>query len=361
MAPHAITLVSFGFGESSSKMLLELISDDDDWFIIDVAKLLKKDPFSVVGRGENGEYPQTQKMVFAQDAFPTTTINLFNILIGAIPGKDYSNMAIGCNRGIHRSDTMSRELEELLNSIVDEHGERLFNVMHFPLSQCYNKTDVGTTLDNAMRWSSSPWQMKAGGPKPVRERYAYDACSTMPKASEHWHFIWASVFTVYPDSEYDGEPKPKVARVDDVVDEEVAEAIVTELPEYVSIQSDIKLWYTFLNDQGCDEDSVMELYALAQLNRHGYERANACIGKFLKKKADGDKINNASGFLHAMVLAARHDFDTLNYKKHQAHVERAKDSWESSSSSSGSWDNAWRKSDWSGGWWGGDDSWYWKY
>ena len=68
------------------------------------------------------------------------------------------------------------------------------------------------------------------------------------------------------------------------------------------------MWYDVLRDQfDCDASSIMDLMALAQKDRRGYDMANSIIHKMFKKINDQvDWTSSASAFLASNVKDARH-------------------------------------------------------
>ena len=112
-----VTLISFGNDQPHQKETMRALrADDDEWIVEDCRPYLRRDPASVVGHGENGLTPQTQKMVIGQPGFVDLFLRLFDLITGASDGNTYTKIVECCTRGVHRSDTLCRFLENVLNS-----------------------------------------------------------------------------------------------------------------------------------------------------------------------------------------------------------------------------------------------------
>ena len=78
----------------------------------------------------------------------------------------------------------------------------------------------------------------------------------------------------------------------------VVDGDADDQPPWATAERDVSVWYTMLKDKGADSASIQNVFALAQYSEEGYFEANALIAKVIKKEADGETINNISGFLH---------------------------------------------------------------
>ena len=77
-------------------------------------------------------------------------------------------------------------------------------------------------------------------------------------------------------------------------------------PPRATLDFAVDLWVPCLRRQGCDEQSIQELFLLGQNGYQGAYDANYCIfWKVFKKISDGERMRNSSGFLHNIVKEAR--------------------------------------------------------
>ena len=79
-----------------------------------------------------------------------------------------------------------------------------------------------------------------------------------------------------------------------------------EIPGWATFEPNVEVWYAFLNQLGCDEFAIQDLFALAQVSKSGRELANAVIHKLLKKLQDNEELRKPSAFVHVCVKNARH-------------------------------------------------------
>ena len=78
-------------------------------------------------------------------------------------------------------------------------------------------------------------------------------------------------------------------------------------PPWATADGGIEKWTDNLRDDfGCDEDSIKDLYLLAQHSEDGRRHANNIVAKMYKKRSDNSELSNPSGFLHSCVKTARH-------------------------------------------------------
>ena len=122
----AVTLISIGLGTASGKALVhELETSDTVYEIFDLRGRLVKDPQTVVLHKETGADARVQRIVIAQqgrddivtEAFFSVTLEHVMVVVMA------------CHSGHHRADTASNRLKDLINSVHDRHGRRLFKVV----------------------------------------------------------------------------------------------------------------------------------------------------------------------------------------------------------------------------------------
>ena len=78
-----------------------------------------------------------------------------------------------------------------------------------------------------------------------------------------------------------------------------------EIPPWATFESNPVSWYTFLKDHTVDDNAIAEIFLVAQLSEAGWWAANAILAKLAKKAADGEVVQNSSGFVHRCVHNAR--------------------------------------------------------
>ena len=344
LEPKGITIVSFGATVQSGKMFLE--EAREQFHLIDAREYLPKDPASVVSHEQNGTFTTTQNTIFGQNG----VVDLLQQLVEA--ASDEEKLGIGCRQGMHRSDTIARALEDALNMVIDNDGNRVYNAKHFPLSSALGKKGYTQMLAEAKKWSRKPWVVMEGGPMPHKQRYGYEACTMSEAASRNW-----LAFHSWLDEQYGTMPKPLLpppppppvpivikdeeAKEEQHEDRQAADLLdvgfgvhgVQHAPEptlpsgskrpfrepepWETFNRDPSVWVEVLATAGVDTVARQELFLLAQHSDAGFTEANSIIGKLLKKQADREECRNVSAFVHTCVCKARGNIGSWNYRPGQ--------------------------------------------
>ena len=99
---------------------------------------------------------------------------------------DDALVAFGCHSGKHRADVSGRHCVDLLNSLTDEAGQRIFNAMHFKIGKMVPEHEVQNELAASQQWSSNPWCLVAAVQPHTEAMYGYEAAVRRPSAYEQW-------------------------------------------------------------------------------------------------------------------------------------------------------------------------------
>ena len=157
---------------------MEVVRNDQSWVLVDTREWMQKDPSTSIGFGENGTFARTQQTMFSQPGFVALTKELVQYIENGV-----TKVALMCNKGIHRSDTEARVVEEALNMLVDGYGQRLYNCKHFAISETKAWRQYNQLKSNIESWAEAPWVVIEGGPIERRSRFGYDAA--MGSAAAH--------------------------------------------------------------------------------------------------------------------------------------------------------------------------------
>ena len=347
-APTTITIVAVAAKQAAALdqwMTTVLV---ENYCHIDTRTFMPKDPNATVKHGENGTFTGTQKAIFSQTTWPA--------LMQHILTEAWSNPRVSllCNQGMHRSDVSGRVAASLLNSLHDAGGSRLFNAQFFSLSGL-SPRQVETTIADITMWASGPWCLM-DSPSVV---FGEEAANQSRVGSSHFAMVkgivgsWvdgshvqaareASETSTETDSsgreeargtkrQWEGEPDDSHrgwssswwggdhSSHGDVQSSEYGAGVgscrgsgdghgvaaVAEEEPWVSFTADATQWSQFLRSAGVDDGARATLFLLAQLHEQGWHAANAIIAKLSKKKADGEVLQNPSGFVHRCAQNAR--------------------------------------------------------
>jgi hypothetical protein len=284
-------------------------------------------------------------------------------------GVDGSNkMLFACRSGWHRASTVGKTMESYGNKITDAEGERRFNCMTFPLHKAHGVRDFNSVADRAVKWAESPWTYVEHTGENESDVFGFEACQSHPQACACWkdlynrvsdgwdrtdHAAAASIVDVARVSDGRtggsrssgpvappwrmqptnkahppiGAPQhilaqlpatppsspPPVPGVADAVHDDVDDiddgANDRLLPEWATTDNDVEVWWQSFDRWGVDTNARKALYSLAQYSGTGYMKANAIVGKLIKKDTDADLPRNTSAFVHASVMHARNEMD----------------------------------------------------
>ena len=184
------------------------------WFEWCVLDRLWKDPSKGgIGHRENGTHPNTQKQVFKQEGFVPLvkemvqwTIEVTTYAQDVDPGDasmlypEGIGIVVECHHGCHRSDTVMRKVQEMLNSVRAPNGVRMFNCNIFPMVWAYGYGGIREMVKEAELWVSSPWELAMDMSRAPRESlYGALNCQHDRLASQACEALWKWKQTQLPD------------------------------------------------------------------------------------------------------------------------------------------------------------------
>jgi hypothetical protein len=369
--PQTALSILTGGSEDVDKFF-NLVGPDEaaTWHVVNLCHYLFKNPGTVVGHKEDYMYPRTQQVVISQSGFPDLVEFSLRAASGLEPGiglngKEGSNkMFMKCRSGFHRASVVGKTMESYANKIADADGGRRFNCMRFSLHGVTKAPDFKSVIDRAVQWAASPWTDVAYTGDKESDVFGFEACQSHPEACACWKDLYERVQDGWPidvasvkaERASDGRgddgrkhrsdrapwrqlqqstkcppprppprppsvPPPSVLvqrpatpprssghaleALDDVDDG--ADDLL--LPEWATTIADVEVWWQSFDRWGVDTNARKALYALAQYSADGYMKANAIVGKLIKKDTDADLPRNTSAFVHASVMHARNELD----------------------------------------------------
>ena len=178
--------------EQNLSPILEGIAERVDIAIMKHVDLrgLIKDPLAALGHKEDGSFAQTQEVVFGQDTFA----DVMKDTIGKVFFQpELSVVVVNCKHAMHRADVATRILTDVLNSIENAAGQRMFNVSRFQCGRnhCYGEKDFLKKLRDVCDWVEDPWTFVEGSAdSALSARFGYEASRRSRAASENFDDIW---------------------------------------------------------------------------------------------------------------------------------------------------------------------------
>ena len=178
--------------EQNLEAILAGITERVDTSIVHHVDLrgLIKDPLAALGHKEDGAFAQTQEVVFGQDTF----MEVMNEMIGKVFFQpELSVVVVNCKHAMHRADVATRILQDVLNSIENAEGQRMFNAGRFQCGRnhCYGKKDFTKKLCSVCDWIQDPWCFYEGDAKvELKHRYGFDATRRSRSAAFNFDGIW---------------------------------------------------------------------------------------------------------------------------------------------------------------------------
>jgi len=302
-----VVIVSCGINTDVGKRWLDQ-AEKHGFVVFDVRDQLTRDPYHHVQHHQDGKHHDTQVCVFSQDGFAELMKTLLD------EAWDNGRMTLHCSKGLHRANVTGRMLESLLNSVVNAHGERLFNAKHFPLCDV-RWNEFSSVIEDARKWWLEPWCEMT---KP-EEVFGKAAATENPRAMANWRAAveviegWtgsASASASASASQIDNRaacpypreapmvpvppelppPPPKKARKEELPPLAAAEPHDDE--SWVTFERDAKAWNSFMVQHNVDTVARQELFLLATHSEHGWRAANSLLAKLAKKKSDGANPSN---------------------------------------------------------------------
>ena len=107
------------------------------------------DPGNHVGPKEDGSIKAMQEAVLSQDGYSESVLEGVDALFA---DPEVKILVVTSFNGIHRADVACRQIEDVLNSIENAEGKRMFNCLRMPVGSncCLGESDFMKKLDNAM-------------------------------------------------------------------------------------------------------------------------------------------------------------------------------------------------------------------
>lgn len=178
-----VAIVSFGVSDNLGHEF-QAWASQHDWLMVDCTDL-HRDPADVVRHDETGASPAVQAIVCGQDGFVG---KVESIIAGVMTGR--TRVAIGCTRGKHRSDVVSRFVEDILNTLPADCDcvVPAFAAKYWSITVCNgHRSAYQRTLSDVEAWMEEPWQEPVViGKKPKTERFGYSAAMQSRKSAMNW-------------------------------------------------------------------------------------------------------------------------------------------------------------------------------
>lgn len=178
-----VAIVSFGFSDALGREF-QAWASLREWMVVDCTDL-HRDPADVVRHDETGASPAVQAIVCGQAGFVE---KVESIVAGVMTGR--TRVAIGCTRGKHRSDVVSRFVEDILNLLpADSDGVVPgFAAKYWSITSCNNhRSAFERMLSDVVNWMEEPWQVPVvSGKKPHSERFGFAAAMQSRQSAMNW-------------------------------------------------------------------------------------------------------------------------------------------------------------------------------
>ena len=199
-----VAVVAAGWKDENFDQVRNLLRNGrQDWKGWDLVPYLKRDPWrdGGIGHRQSGRNENTQRQVFKQQGFPGLIEWIVSWILDACvwPQENVDNrmdsgglgLVLWCNHGWHRSDTVMRKVQEVLNSLHWPNGARIFTCQIFPLNERLGREAQQAMLDEAATWVHSPWEMtESTFSMPKSIRYACWACQNDYRAMVNFNHCW---------------------------------------------------------------------------------------------------------------------------------------------------------------------------
>ena len=174
----AVTIVSGGV-KDKEWMLKELTKQGmhpDDWVVLDLRPLLKRDPATSVGHERDYTDEWTFMTVAGQEGFVKTVLEIVEkVAAGSLL------VFIHCQSGWHRASCTSAVVQDQLNSVVHDftvdgkEPSRIFNARWFPLHRMSSTNMWHQQFNNMKSWTESGGWSLCRGPESAKEILGIEA------------------------------------------------------------------------------------------------------------------------------------------------------------------------------------------
>jgi hypothetical protein len=350
--PLQVSVVYSGCKQPAGKAMA---SRDEAWHRVPLYDMLKdRVQGEQVHHGQDANDPMTLIALYSQTAFADVCIHFLEFMLKYRDQPDAPQLVDAqCNTGAHRATTFSMTITEMLNELVDGHGNRVFNAQSFSLLWYTRSAAIETQIDSAVEWITrdNPHIMPGGGARDRSQLFGYKVTAQRAAAQATFDTLWDWVDAANATMAQERTPKARsrsrrpVAKVraqkslsmtpmtptklraqasdsnDECAQPETpavepeppveppwrTSQVVPEPPveppwANASSGSDMsKCWFSVLNEYGVDDSSQHGLYALAQSGPWGRRAAFGIMSKLFKKEIAGDHIKNPSAFIWSAV------------------------------------------------------------
>ena len=267
--------------------------------------------------GEDYRKPEVLIAVMSQDSFGRTCIDVVQYVEGLASwarNPPSQIIVMECNSGFHRASTVAKNVEALLNGLLDDMGRRRFNALVFPVYTYSKDGAIAAEIESAVRWTFRPWTTIETSPVGHANRFGWEHIVRRPEACEQFKKIWEYVdrgnmernanrssssggrhsHPGYQETHIDNRPGPSTAPAPAAP--APAPAIdYGDLPPWARINNspDIeRCWKDELDRRGVDQSAQQSLFGLAMEGEYGRALALGLIEKLLKSDHEETGISH---------------------------------------------------------------------
>ena len=298
--PVAVTLVS---GSYDDLRWFQREVEIHEWSVIELHDFWKEDLTMDPMLDYTDEF--VIRKVVGLDGFPEAVEHIIECVASAWTVSNSPAMMCAIKifivGDLHRSSVTSACAESQLNSLVHSHVGpgyaplRAWNCNWFSFNRCSGTWTWQQQADNIRDWvRGGGWELTVA-PATEIAMFGYAAATKSSSSSKNWKTLSMRIegqfMRIWHESAFGYEESTSQDRVREI-----------EVPEWVTFNQDAKVWRSYLEKMGVDENAQQSLFLLAQDN---YWEANSIISKVIKKVVDGREIRNSSGFVQACVFTAR--------------------------------------------------------
>ena len=244
--------------------------------------------------------------------------NLCDFRTGVIETYEFpSTLVTKCNQGLHRSDTASRMVQSICNTMVDGTGKRIFNANYWALSEASTSAMARQMVEDSKTWIEDPWTVIRGAAS-VEEMYGYNAVVNDHNAfvvhrgivqtlTRMCPMVFQTTYEPKQERSHPGgssavqrgaQPPSSSSRID-------ARSLIT--PWATTDMRTVRC-YEQLRSLGADDACLKELFSLAQMSIEGRFQAEILIGEVAKKSYSG-QLESVSDFIRWAVVVATHQVE----------------------------------------------------
>lgn len=165
----------------------------EDWLHIPLYSLMSdRVEGEQVYCGHDATDPLTLLAIYSVPNFPTVVLDYvqsFHIESERGDGSDLVNPE--CNSGCHRASTYGHTFTEVLNSLEDGRGKRLYNAQLFALTSYSQRPAMVNQVNHAVEWTTREnARVMAGGATDRSTKFGYNLVCQRAAAEKHFNEIW---------------------------------------------------------------------------------------------------------------------------------------------------------------------------